>query len=158
MPFNPYKTKQPVSTHSRPKAAGQYIAGSHADQNRVSTHSRPKAAAKTTLLIVCLLLFQHTAARRRLLSLINCSFVCDVFQHTAARRRLAELANTVTTNKVFQHTAARRRLVSVAKLCPLHARVSTHSRPKAAVQLFDVLEQSFPCFNTQPPEGGCVDI
>ena len=56
----------PVSTHSRPKAAGpsSSVVQSEAD---VSTHSRPKAAGisgteKSSFLVE----FQHTAARRRL--------------------------------------------------------------------------------------------
>ena len=80
-----------------------------------------------------LLLFQHTAARRRLAgvgltaafdgwvsthsrpkaagheigSLANLSYM---FQHTAARRRLALFVLISTSQKKFQHTAARRRL------------------------------------------------
>ena len=55
-----------VSTHSRPKAAGQALKKAQA-QFDVSTHSRPKAAgsmpnAGSTGNIK----FQHTAARRRL--------------------------------------------------------------------------------------------
>ena len=55
-----------VSTHSRPKAAGQ---GFHKLQivRFVSTHSRPKAAGRmTSFLFSGVSLFQHTAARRRL--------------------------------------------------------------------------------------------
>ena len=76
------------------------------------------------------------------------------FQHTAARRRLFFLVAPNATDALFQHTAARRRLVcrvlnrqSLACFntqppeggCPAsdipsgRNRVSTHSRPKAAV-------------------------
>ncbi len=99
-----------VSTHSRPKAA--------AVQNQyalveliVSTHSRPKAAGKA-----------QSAARtlRR-------------FQHTAARRRLGADGRAVTVGSMFQHTAARRRLPREIHSKWPRNRVSTHSRPKAAV-------------------------
>ena len=56
----------------------------------VSTHSRPKAAgAAIPPGSAHLCVFQHTAARRRLV-FQRWLFVCDIgFQHTAARRRLA---------------------------------------------------------------------
>ena len=79
-----------VSTHSRPKAAATYLPSNlprmvsfntqppeggcrgytqlGPDAQWVSTHSRPKAAANSQCLVgIFLLLFQHTAARRRLL-------------------------------------------------------------------------------------------
>ena len=103
---------QEVSTHSRPKAAGTVWAiphwslpcfntqppeGGWDNSNgepllyiTVSTHSRPKAAgAAIPPASAKLCLFQHTAARRRLV-FQRWLFVCDIgFQHTAARRRLA---------------------------------------------------------------------
>ena len=54
-----------VSTHSRTKAA----ANNHKQLlqlKKVSTHSRTKAAAVSFVLSSILILFQHTAARRRL--------------------------------------------------------------------------------------------
>ena len=56
--------------------------------SKVSTHSRPKAAGTTQTAANKQLLFQHTAARRRLELTLE-SVVCEAwFQHTAARRRL----------------------------------------------------------------------
>ena len=55
----------------------------------VSTHSRPKAAEKTTDDIINDILFQHTAARRRLFNHAWDKHIGVImFQHTAARRRL----------------------------------------------------------------------
>ena len=54
-----------VSTHSRPKAAGNY----HPLEvilSLVSTHSRPKAAGVLVSMTPFRTVFQHTAARRRL--------------------------------------------------------------------------------------------
>ena len=55
-----------------------------------------------------------------------------MFQHTAARRRLALFGLFISFSYKFQHTAARRRLglplLGFARLLS----VSTHSRPKAA--------------------------
>ena len=55
-----------VSTHSRPKAAEGNAMTPRAGHD-VSTHSRPKAAAKSVYDAVLDWVFQHTAARRRLL-------------------------------------------------------------------------------------------
>ena len=55
-----------VSTHSRPKAAADWRRQIKL-ANSVSTHSRPKAAAhKGTISAIRRVMFQHTAARRRL--------------------------------------------------------------------------------------------
>ncbi len=58
-----------VSTHSRPKAAGQSQCSCYY-LDKVSTHSRPKAAgtSRNVKLFDCAT-FQHTAARRRLVML-----------------------------------------------------------------------------------------
>ena len=59
---------------------------------------------------------------------------------------------------MFQHTAARRRLVHNQNLLSLFWLVSTHSRPKAAGIQARNRQPIFPCFNTQPPEGGWVQV
>ena len=86
------------------------------------------------MIVICLwLLFQHTAARRRLVD-IDAAELCQQhvsthsrpkaagyvpsdtaphntqFQHTAARRRLVRLQQKLKLVIWFQHTAARRRL------------------------------------------------
>ena len=121
----------------------------------VSTHSRPKAAASATSASDdAKITFQHTAARRRLPRLIYTYNRPHKFQHTAARRRLRLGAGgggacvTVSTHSrpkaaarrvchdgggaVFQHTAARRRLQGPGGMGKSTLVVSTHSRPKAA--------------------------
>ena len=55
------------------------------------------------------------------------------FQHTAARRRLRACICSLCLDCQFQHTAARRRLLPFKHQCAAGA-----------------------CFNTQPPEGGCL--
>ena len=77
-----------------------------------------------------------------------------MFQHTAARRRLLYEYPLDSQKFKFQHTAARRRLV-LHLACRFYCVVSTHSRPKAAGAL-DSVQTSDVRFNTQPPEGGCV--
>ena len=71
-----------VSTHSRPKAAGQDYMPRIPDYP-VSTHSRPKAAGpKTSTRWMCGL-FQLTAARRRLAdSLISLDWIVKVSTHS----------------------------------------------------------------------------
>ena len=55
-----------------------------------------------------------------------------MFQHTAARRRLVMDKWTEFNNRLFQHTAARRRLGTRHADVFAPTKVSTHSRPKAA--------------------------
>ena len=143
---------------------------------KVSTHSRPKAAGSAQVWgKPNLLLFQHTAARRRLGYKQAAAAGGNVFQHTAARRRLVRSGRTVSRYAVFQHTAARRRL-DPYRLHLINRRsfntqppeggwpptlpqqskfqVSTHSRPKAAGYWPGQTNISNSSFNTQPPEGG----
>ena len=143
-----------VSTHSRPKAAGR-LEYQAVRRLPVSTHSRPKAAGCRKTAFVIHLRFQHTAARRRLVSYAAFCLPENVFQHTAARRRLGELYQPQRQRGVgfntqppeggwltysflivrlvkFQHTAARRRLASSISCTGNSSTVSTHSRPKAA--------------------------
>ena len=54
----------------------------------VSTHSRPKAAGDKIPSFVQGKVFQHTAARRRLVGRDAIDALIELFQHTAARRRL----------------------------------------------------------------------
>ena len=100
-------------------------------------------------------MFQHTAARRRLLTRVNlvcCLWYCfntqphgggclDLsvkaavwywFQHTAARRRLLLNQDQVIPYNQFQHTAARRRLHKGIIMALINEIVSTHSRTEAA--------------------------
>ena len=77
-------------------------------------------------------LFQHTAARRRLANVLTNAIIRDVFQHTAARRRLVYALVITRIYTKFQHTAARRRLVKATSNSREAIQVSTHSRPKAA--------------------------
>ena len=122
----------PVSTHSRPKAAGSPIS--------TIASFQPK--------------FQHTAARRRLDTANVCLKLFHLFQHTAARRRLVCIVVNFCSITSFQHTAARRRLVRLTRL-----QVSSHEFQHTAARrrlgcVNSFLHISFYGFNTQPPEGG----
>ena len=100
----------------------------------------------------------------------------SLFQHTAARRRLAtKTGNDGSAAKVSTHSrpkaAGKNNGVShCGEPVSTHSRpkaagdagwyhvlqfsVSTHSRPKAAGCLQPDAYSYWPCFNTQPPEGG----
>ena len=83
-----------------------------------------------------------------------------MFQLTAARRRLPVEVSIFTTVFTFQLTAARRRLpLALATLSenttPVSRHVSTHSRPKAAATSAPSTWSKWQSFNSQPPEGGC---
>ena len=121
---------------------------------KVSTHSRPKAAGNTFANKTTTAKFQHTAARRRLEGPKSCAHFEAQFQHTAARRRLDELKGLDLVAIMFQHTAARRRLELWDSELTNLALVSTHSRPKAAGASHSSHKSMRSGFNTQPPEGG----
>ena len=90
-----------VSTHSRPKAAGKSTLAFRRDW-LVSTHSRPKAAVLRPEPARTEVLFQHTAARRRLVSKsILPKADVMLFQHTAARRRLSWLIRSAGKRQGF---------------------------------------------------------
>ena len=79
-----------------------------------------------------------------------------LFQHTAARRRLPEkrpfldTREEVSTHSRPKAAASESRHNSSARI------VSTHSRPKAAARFRLEYKSNCYSFNTQPPEGGCV--
>ena len=127
-----HRAFKPVSTHSRPRAAGDFLPffisyrlfqHTAARGRLASSNSKPSRGQKT---------FQHTAARGRLAG--SCFFHWQRmgFQHTAARGRLAFSALASASSRKFQHTAARGRLEQLDNCFLRHCLVSTHSRPRAA--------------------------
>ena len=80
----------------------------------------------------------------------------NLFQHTAARRRLLVFNTPIATKHRFQYTAARRRLRHKTAPVADTGKVSTHSRPKAAAPAAMRFLRLALSFNTQPPEGGCL--
>ena len=108
----------------------------------VSTHSRPKAAALAATDSLVLQSFQHTAARRRLVSVTACISPCAMFQHTAARRRLNRQRVDTQSDACF-NTQPPEGGWQWRRCSHYRGRVSTHSRPKAAVRLHG--RTTFPC-------------
>ena len=120
-----------VSTHSRPKAAG-FMRRNQNNELQVSTHSRPKAAGYlmfcNRFFFVC---FNTQPPEGGWMPFEHQSVIILKFQHTAARRRLEILLCRTHWSLMFQHTAARRRLETNRYIGNLMV-----------------------SFNTQPPEGG----
>ena len=165
-----------VSTHSRPKAAGHTIPRRRLQMRCFNTQP-PEGGwkAKNWLLpqlcgfntqppeggwgksqeqLQIMDLFQHTAARRRLVGRTRMRMPMPLFQHTAARRRLVKNQLIIDCLQVSTHSrpkAAGRIDISERAL---DLGVSTHSRPKAAGRSAFQKSAFLPCFNTQPPEGG----
>ena len=87
------------------------------------------------------------------LALVNST---TLFQHTAARRRLVVAFGMQAKRLLFQHTAARRRLAGrkIPNLCCL----SFNTQPPEGGWC-DYFQRAIHCwcFNTQPPEGGWSD-
>ena len=139
----------------------------------VSTHSRPKAAGQQQGSSRAYGGFQHTAARRRLLRFLvsqsqtkgfntqppegGCpigrfSFSLISFQHTAARRRL-DGGRHGQPDRLGFNTQPPEGGWRYPEPSDVEILVSTHSRPKAAGPSKTGSSPLFG-FNTQPPEGG----
>ena len=122
----------PVSTHSRPKAAGlrnsiTYLSGV------VSTHSRPKAAGMSLPADKWdLIVSTHSRPKAAGQDCVSVAVGTGCFNTQPPEGGWKCKHGRFKPLKQFQHTAARRRLGSHPH--DLHHRhhVSTHSRPKAA--------------------------
>ena len=145
--------RRPVSTHSRPKAAGFDMLRLIAPLI-VSTHSRPKAAGPA--------IKKHRLHRRGFNTQppeggwatgANSSLYWAAFQHTAARRRLDKKLSKNSADNPFQHTAARRRLGRLKSIYQKHRRFNTQP-PEGGWNDMSVRSFRWDGFNTQPPEGG----
>ena len=109
-----------VSTHSRPKAAGTC----HVIEpfiGTVSTHSRPKAAGRRQA-ILAVVLTVSTHSRPKAAGLLSISLGCWVnkFQHTAARRRLVTFGqdSNGNTTAVSTHSRPKAAGASLKSLAP----------------------------------------
>ena len=102
----------------------------------VSTHSRPKAAVGKFGYGRGRFLFQHTAARRRLVVLEEDEPSGMVFQHTAARRRLLWRGRVFGNVKCFNTQPPEGGCRNNGKVIASFY-VSTHSRLKAAETSYD---------------------
>ena len=166
-----------VSTHSRPKAAVALSCRArwiwrfqHTAARRrltgckrslffcwVSTHSRPKAAGPSILPPKACCCSFNTQPPEGGWDGESVAQVAFWFQHTAARRRLGGEKQLLAAPPVSTHSRPKAAGCNACKTCCATA-VSTHSRPKAADPQQRRYNHPDPCFNTQPPEGGCVRI
>ena len=81
---------------------------------QVSTHSRPKAAGHHRYFVFSFCCcFNTQPPEGGWLACQKMGKMSDVFQHTAARRRLVNRRCAARRLSKFQHTAARRRLAAM---------------------------------------------
>ena len=99
-----------VSTRSRPKAAGHPIGNKGGHIQGFNTQPPEGGWLDRLSIDVWLSMFQHAAARRRLVNAAASSTMKSLFQHAAARRRLGGRVGLPLSQQSFQHAAARRRL------------------------------------------------
>ena len=99
----------------------------------VSTHSRAEAAADRQKMKAEMIISFNTQPRGGSCHLkAKIRKAKDWFQHTAARRQLLSLKAEARKLLLFQHTAARRQLHEDSAARWIDLRVSTHSRAEAA--------------------------
>ena len=121
-----------VSTHSRPKAAGK-AANTSKQAIQVSTHSRPKAAGLS--MSFCRLsptCFNTQPPEGGWGQIFTRHLKAMLFQHTAARRRLALLHPLHPQTVLCFNTQPPEGGWENAGALSVEHEVSTHSRPKAA--------------------------
>ena len=125
------------SFNSQPPEGGwAYSPAATSEAADVSTHSRPKAAGNVFKPLVILFTFQLTAARRRLVLSPTNTKVQTWFQLTAARRRLGKLCKDWFFN-LYVSTHSRPKAAGGGSGFRRYSIwVSTHSRPKAAGHFF----------------------
>ena len=171
----PAATLAVVSTHSRPKAAGNQ-AGMVAENEMVSTHSRPKAAGQRTYWNRTKKnVSTHSRPKAAGFKIRQMATGCVGFNTQppeggwvdAAKREIDLLVSTHSRPKAageckhqrhllatFQHTAARRRLGKTLRSSGTAMRSFNTQPPEGGW----VIPRSISCrgqrFNTQPPEGG----
>ena len=127
----------PVSTHSRPKAAGIRLGYSCLFSLCFNTQPPEGGWGCRHAWLRLYWLFQHTAARRRLAHAEVAAERRILFQHTAARRRLGLSQYIACASQLFVSTHSRPKAAGLSgRQSVLHRQVSTHSRPKAAGKVF----------------------
>ena len=99
--------------------------------------------------------FQHTAARRRLRRLHAGRMPFGIVSTHSRPKAAASRALRTAASRMFQHTAARRRLRLLVGWGCLK-RGFQHTAARRRLQIAARLMKELICFNTQPPEGGCL--
>ena len=121
-----------VSTHSRAKAAALSTCKTTALLPSFNTQPREGGCGRRQINLEGKIMFQHTAARRRLHAAYRVLSLIPPFQHTAARRRLPGHHFVLWHGFACFNTQPREGGCLLSSLFPQNIRVSTHSRAKAA--------------------------
>ena len=147
----------PVSTHSRPKAAGLGIQLPLIPLVCFNTQPPEGGWGSSTPQQTRFKMFQHTAARRRLDRPDNpCCTLCSFNTQPpeggwwSMQPRQNWVHYAVSTHS--RPKAAGQHFANFSR----QPDVSTHSRPKAAGLAHTASRYEWQGFNTQPPEGGWV--
>ena len=169
--------KSPVSTHSRPKAAGNSSAWAMFIPRSFNTQPPEGGWSDSKSSSLKVDLFQHTAARRRLGNLsrlrcrigsfntqppeggwpnlyLNVNSLCFVSTHSRPKAAGFKDLKCRSFGLSFQHTAARRRLVTPFRLNIRRGGCFNTQPPEGGWVDASVKAGNTVCFNTQPPEGG----
>ena len=111
--MNPSLGRSGVSTHSRPKAAGLCIIKNEPSPISFNTQPPEGGWRRHEICLPVKKSFNTQPPEGGWQRHLNQHFRQVLFQHTAARRRLERLPTTLHLSRMFQHTAARRRLVEL---------------------------------------------
>ena len=144
----------PVSTHSRPKAAGTHGIPELTIPT-VSTHSRPKAAGlKLRPMISRKTCFNTQPPEGGWAKEYAKIFGMTLFQHTAARRRLGRLKNRFYKFLISFNTQPPEGGWGQSGNFSSDRHSFNTQPPEGGWLRIGLLRRKPTCFNTQPPEGG----
>ena len=122
----------------------------------VSTHSHPKVAAILILILLILFMFQHTATRRWLLQLDKHKiFRLAVSTHSHPKVAACKCMILLMLHLRFQHTATRRWLPAISMSRAIFQNCFNTQPPEGGCMRIKKMKVRIISFNTQPPEGGC---
>ena len=145
-----------VSTHSRPKAAGWQLL-LHCPKTRVSTHSRPKAAGTAAYCCPPSAWSFNTQPPEGGWPLRSIRPCCSsMFQHTAARRRLVCFCTFQNYHPGFNTQPPEGGWTNITK--PKQAERGFNTQPpEGGWDKRAGSGRTMSGFNTQPPEGGWLE-
>ena len=120
-----------VSTHSRPKAAGEYRYGDFDNYEFQHTAARRRLAMRSLNGFGCTFCFNTQPPEGGWVRLTGLVLLVPEFQHTAARRRLGQGRGGKYRNRGFNTQPPEGGWIAEGIYID-SGKVSTHSRPKAA--------------------------
>ena len=143
-----------VSTHSHPKVAA--LSRAKSPTAPICFNTQPPEGGCRRFMLQSSLSAVPTHSHPKVAAVFKHLFGnATGFQHTATRRWLLTTQEQQKQELMFQHTATRRWLPAPVDLAHLERCFNTQPPEGGCISALRCLARPS-CFNTQPPEGGCL--